>query len=88
MPASSMCSIIPATYISPFLSLIISTSISLAFSRYSSIKITLFEETSRASLENDSKLSLSYAICIALPPSTYEGLTKTGYPISSAFSKV
>jgi len=44
----------------------------------------LFDDTSKALLVNSARCFSLYAISIALPPKTYEGLTNTGYPISFA----
>ena len=78
IPASSMCSIMPAMNISPLVSLIKSTSTSIEFSRYWSTKIVLFDDASSAFFVKDSRCFSLYAISIALPPKTYDGLISIG----------
>ncbi len=58
-----------------------STSISIAPSKNLSIKTGLSGEASTASSMYLSSISSEYMICIARPPSTYEGRTKRGKPI-------
>ncbi len=85
IPAASICSSIPPIT-HAWLSQIASTSTSIASSRNLSIRTGCSPETSTAcSMYNSSSFS-SCTISIALPPKTYDGLTKTGYPILEAIT--
>ena len=63
---------------------IASTSTSIALLINLSISIGLSSEALNASFMNSLSWLLSWTISIALPPSTYDGLTTTGRPIFSA----
>ena len=76
-PASSICSIIPATT-DKFLSAITSTSTSMASDKNLSINIGFFPKDEIILLMYWFRDSSLWIISIALPPRTYEGLTKTG----------
>ena len=82
IPACSICWRIPPISIeSP--SETTSTSTSIASVRYRSKSTGLLFETSTASLRYESNSLTLWTSCIALPPSTYEGLTTNGKPITS-----
>ena len=86
IPASSICSMTAGTKASSP-SEMASASASMAFSRNLSTRMGRSGDTSTAADMYCSSMVSSWTISMARPPSTYEGRTMTGYPISLAIFK-
>lgn len=77
-PACSMCSMMPPMTTAPVASASASTSISTASSRYLSTSTGRAGSTSTAFWMYTASAASDVTICIARPPSTYDGRTMTG----------